>query len=82
VALTPQQIASFRQLTGLAVLEPGRFWFDATTGAMGKEGSRWPQYQLYAQRSAPLAVAGVSLSERRMLFNSADLTGIWRVGSD
>ena len=58
VALAPQQIVAFRQLTGLPVLEPGRFWFDAATGAMGKEGSRWPLYQPYAQRSAPLAGAG------------------------
>lgn len=80
VALTPQQVAAFRRLTGLPVLEPGRFWFDAASGAVGKEGSPWPTYQLYAQRGAPLR-SGQSLSERRMLFSQADLTGLWRAGS-
>lgn len=82
VALTPQQIAAFRQLTRLPVLEPGRFWFDVATGTMGKEGSRWPLYQLYAQRNALLAGAGRSLSERRMLFSEADLTDVWNIGGD
>lgn len=81
VPLDPVQIAAFQRMTGLPVLEPGRFWFDAASGAMGKEGSAWPLYQLYAQPQAPLA-GRRSLSERRMLFSRADLTGIWRVGSD
>jgi hypothetical protein len=76
VALTPAQIAAFKRITCLPVLEPGRFWFDAASGAMGKEGSPWPMYHLYTGASAPLARSG-SLSERRMLFNEADLTGIW-----
>lgn len=81
VALTPEQIAAFQRLTGLLVLEPGRFWFDAGTGAMGREGSPWPLYQLYANAQPPLAQRP-SLSQRRSLFSHADLTGLWRVGSD
>jgi hypothetical protein len=81
VVLTPQQIAAFRQITGLAVLEPGRFWFDAASGAMGREGSRWPLYQLYANAAAP-AGRGNSLSERRSLFSQADLSGVWTIGGD
>jgi hypothetical protein len=81
VPLTPAQIAAFQRLTGQPVLEPGRYWFDAATGAMGKEGTPWPVYQLYAQAQSPLG-GHRSLSERRSLFSQADLTGVWRVGSD
>jgi hypothetical protein len=81
VPLTPAQIAAFQRVTGLPVLEPGCFWFDAATGAMGREGSPWPLYQLYAQARSPVG-GHRSLSERRSLFSQADLTGLWRVGSD
>jgi len=81
VLLTPTQIAAFRRVTGLPALEPGRFWFDAATGAMGREGSPWPLYQLHAQGSSPLG-GHRSLSQRRSLFSQADLTGLWRIGSD
>jgi hypothetical protein len=80
VALTPAQIAAFQRLTGQAVVEPGRYWFDAATGAMGMEGSAWPVYQLYARAQAPLG-GRRSLSERRSLFSQADLTGVCRVGA-
>lgn len=71
--------AVFQWLTGLPV--PGRFWFDAGTGALGREGSRWPLYQLYANTAAP-ANRSASLSERRSLFSQADLSGVWTVGGD
>lgn len=54
VQLTPAQIAAFQRLSGQPVLDPGRYSFDASTGAMGKEGSTWPTYQLYAQAQAAL----------------------------
>lgn len=78
--LSPEQIAQFQRATGLAVLEPGRFWFDPGTGAMGREGSPWPLYHLHGTQGA---IAGQrSLSQRRMLFSEADLTGGWRIGDD
>lgn len=36
--LTAQQIDAFKRLTGLAVLEPGRYWLDPNTGNVGQEG--------------------------------------------
>ena len=81
VALTPAQIAAFQRLTGQPVLEPGRYWLDVRTGAMGQEGSTWATYQLYSQSQSPVG-GHRSLSERRSLFSQADLTGLWRVGSD
>jgi hypothetical protein len=81
VPLTSTQIAAFRRLTGLLVLEPGRFWFDAGTGAMGREGSRVPLYQLYANTATPIN-RGSSLSARRSLFSQADLSGVWTIGDD
>ncbi len=80
IALTPSQIAEFQRMTGLAVLEPGRFWLDPVSGAMGREGTPIPLYQIYANTYAPVGRQR-SLSERRSLFSQADLTGLWRVGS-
>ncbi len=78
--LTPQQIAAFKRLTGLFILEPGRYWLDPTTGNMGSEGNPFPGMNIFQQITAgPIAGSSPqpSLSERRQLFNSADLTGIW-----
>jgi hypothetical protein len=78
--LTPQQIAAFKRLTGIAILEPGHYWLDAETGNMGIEGHPRPQmniFQNYLQQAMAAGQPRPSLSERRQLFNSADLTGIW-----
>lgn len=80
VRLTPPQIAAFRRLARLPVLEPGRFWLDPGSGAMGREGSSRPMYQIYGHVDAPLAQQR-SLSQRRMLFSQADLTDVWFHGS-
>jgi hypothetical protein len=78
--LTPEQIAAFKRLTGSMILEPGRYWLDPTTGNMGPEGNPSPSMNIF-QHLMSQTMAGSSpqpsLSERRQLFNSADLTGIW-----
>lgn len=78
--LTPQQIASFKRLTGFMILEPGHYWLDPETGNMGIEGDSFPVmniFQNFVQQVESSGQGQVSLSERRQLFNSADLTGIW-----
>ena len=78
--LSPAQIGAFKQLTGFTILEPGRYWLDPETGNMGVEGSPIPQmniFQNYLQQAIAAGQPRPSLSERRQLFNSADLTGIW-----
>ena len=80
--LTPTQINAFKQLTGLAILEPGRYWLDPNSGNMGNEGNPFPRmniFQNYIQQANSMGRARPSLSERRQLFNSADLTDIWGV---
>ncbi len=78
--LTPAQIGEFKRLTGFMILEPGRYWLDPQTGNMGVEGSLIPSmniFQNYLQQAMAAGRGAPSLSERRQLFNSADLTGIW-----
>lgn len=80
--LSPSQMESFKRLTGLLVLEPGHYWLDPETGAMGVVGVSFPFmniYQHYIQQMVTSHGSQPSLSERRQLFNSADLTGIWGV---
>ena len=79
--LSPAQITAFKQLTGQPIPEPGHYWFDPATGNLGFVGSPVPYYNVYVSAS-PLAGRGghaPSLSERRQLFNQADLTGLWIV---
>jgi len=80
--LTPMEIDSFKRLTGLVMLEPGRYWLDPNSGNMGVEGDSIPRMNIF-QNPPPQASTAVqvrpSLSGRRQLFSSADLTGIWRV---
>lgn len=78
--LTPEQIAAFKRLTGFLILEPGRYWLDPATGNMGREGNPFPAMNVFLNLMQQTMAGGhpqPSLSERRQLFNSADLTGIW-----
>ncbi len=78
--LNPQEIEAFKRLTGFVILEPGRYWLDPETGNMGVEGSDFPTmniFQVLMQQAHANHQSQPSLSERRQLFNSADLTGIW-----
>ncbi len=78
--LTATQIAAFKHLTGFVILEPGRYWLDPNTGNMGSEGSPFPSMNIFQnliQQSMMTGRPQQSLSERRQLFNTADLTGIW-----
>lgn len=78
--LTPEQIVAFKRLTGFMILEPGRYWLDPSTGNMGNEGNQFPAMNIFQhlmQQALPGGGPQPSLSERRQLFNSADLTGIW-----
>jgi len=78
--LTPIQIIEFKQLTGFVILEPGRYWLDPNSGNMGVEGNSFPTMNIFQnciQQANTLGQVRRSLSERRQLFNSADLTGIW-----
>jgi len=80
--LTPRQIASFKQLAGQPIPEPGHYWFNPMTGDLGFAGSSAVLYNLYAGASRLAGSGGhkPSLSERRQLFSSADLTGLWVSG--
>jgi len=78
--LNPQQIVAFKNLTGFFILEPGRYWLDPETGNMGIEGSPFPTMNIFQNildQATANHQAPPSLSERRMLFNSNDLTGVW-----
>lgn len=78
--LTPEQIAAFKRLTGFFMLEPGRYWLDPATGNMGNESNPFPGmnvFQNLMQQTMAGSCPQPSLSDRRRLFNSADLTGIW-----
>ena len=78
--LNAEQIDNFKRLTGFVILEPGRYWLDPENGNMGIEGNPLPQMNIFENYIRQVAAAGrqrPSLSERRQLFNSADLTGIW-----
>jgi len=80
--LKPQQLEAFKRLTGFLVLEPGRYWLDPETGDMGVDGNKFPIMNIFQQnnrQNQALNNPPASLSERRQLFNSADLTGIWGV---
>ena len=80
--LTPSQIGAFKRLTGFLMLEPGRYWLHPNTGDMGVEGEDFPRmniFQHFIQQAIAAGRPQPSLSERRQLFNSADLTGIWGV---
>ena len=78
--LTPMQMSAFKQLTGFLILEPGRYWLDPNSGNMGSEGNPLPTMNIFQnciRHANTLGQVRGSLSERRQLFNSADLTGIW-----
>lgn len=76
--LTAEQIGQFQRLTGWPVVEPGHYWLDPTTGNMGMVGELLPRFNVFQQlQGGAVHGGGASLSQRRMLFNSADLTGIW-----
>ncbi len=80
--LTPLEIDAFKRMTGLIILEPGRYWLDPISGNMGIEGDSVPRTNIFQNPLPQANTSGQvrpSLSERRQLFNSADLTGIWRV---
>ncbi len=48
--LTLAEIDEFKRITGLKVLEPGRYWLDLATGNMGFEGEAYPRANVFAQR--------------------------------
>ena len=78
--LTPTQIDSFKRMTGVVIFEPGRYWLDPGSGNMGSEGDPIPRmnvFQIHNRQADGAGPAQRSLSERRQLFNSADLADIW-----
>ena len=79
--LTPAQIDSFKRMTGVVILDPGRYWLDPASGNMGSEGDPAPRmniFQKYVRQETGVGQqAPRSLSERRQLFNSGDLADIW-----
>lgn len=78
--LTAAQMHAFQRLSGLSTLEPGMYWLNPETGAMGHEGeqaARTNVFRRYIRETVGPGQRQPSAAQRRQPFNAAGLAEIW-----